>query len=116
MARINRFDIPALERGREELATLARAVARGEHPLLAGVRRLLSLGYALDLDATHEDFRVLLACDSESDSLPVGEERQNWNSVALQEQDRMIASTERRWEKAVRAASGRLADRLIGAV
>ena len=112
MPGLNRFDLPAVERARAEFATLARAVASGESPLIEGARKLCALGYALDLPADDADFNTLVAFDSETDALPVGSERANWAPHALLEKDAEIAEAEVRWGSDVRAATARLADRI----
>lgn len=117
MGRVNRYDLPALERARAEFTAAARALADGGIPLIEGTRRVCRLGHALDLDARDDaDFRTLVAFDSETDALPAGPERANWAPAALAEKDREAAAVETHWGEPVRAASARLVARFVPAI
>ena len=111
MGRINRFDLPAVERARGEFAALARAIVTGSVDLLGGVRRLVALGHALGVEVDDPDFRTVVGFESDTQDLPVGPERERWAVAALLVKDQQRADTEAMWRENVLRACNRLAER-----
>ena len=73
----------------------AHAILAEEVGLIEGVRDLTSIGYGLVRDFWDDpDFSVLAAVNSETDDLPVGQERGHWDPAALAVKDREIANYE----------------------
>ena len=86
-------------------AALASEVLAGSVGLIEGARTLWRLGsYIVQDTALDKDFVVLVGFDDETDHLPVGAERSNWDPVALMGKDREIAEYEEMWGPKVRAA------------
>jgi hypothetical protein len=111
MSRLNRFDIPAVERARGEFAALARGVATGKVELLEGSRRLVALGHELGVEVDDPDFRTLVAFDSETLDVPIGPERKRWAAAALAVKDQQRAEIEAVWSERVLSACSRLVER-----
>lgn len=76
-----------------KIVAICEAMLREEIGIVAGSRRLTSLGLELCNDHD-EDFLMFVAIDSETDHLPVDLERRNWSIEALQRKDTEIASYE----------------------
>lgn len=75
----------------EEIGTLHLRIAEtaagmldGSVPFIEGVRTLTHLLNRAGVARNDEDFDVLVAADSETDDLPVGEVRRHWAPEALQ--------------------------------
>ncbi len=77
----------------ESLLETAKAILDGRVGIILGSRRLQRYRFELgnDLD---EDFLPLVGVDSETDHLPVDEERRNWSPEALLVKDQEIAEAE----------------------
>ena len=78
---------------RGKIVAVCESVLREEIGVIAGSRRLKSLGFEVfnDHDA---DFMIFAVIDSETDHLPVGWERKNWSPEALKNKDQEIAEFE----------------------
>lgn len=61
--------------------------------LIEGVRKLVSLQNEMG-SANDEDFLVFKGIESETDELPIGEARRNWNEAALKDKDAEIEEYE----------------------
>ena len=83
---------------RGKVVAICEAMLREEIGIIAGSRKLKSLGFELVkfelVDDRDEDFSMFVAIDSETDHLPVDIERQNWSSEALERKDKEIAEYE----------------------
>ena len=113
---IMHLDTLGPDEARSEASRLAAALAdrmlAGTENLIAGARELQRLGRWIVPDTrVDKDFVVLLAFDSETDHLPVDEERKNWDPAALQRKDREIAEYEKKWSQRVRAACSSIISR-----
>ena len=98
-------DLESATRWRSEAVQAAQAVLVGDVSLFEGVRHLAGIGHRLVRDFWNDpDFSVLGAVDSETDGLPVGQERAHWDPVALAVKDREIADYESKVRDAVLAA------------
>lgn len=85
------------------LASLANDLIDGRLGVVEATRRLCAFqGLEQQLDARID---VFIAIASETDALPVGEERALWRQDALARSDNEIAVAEQRWrERAISAA------------
>jgi hypothetical protein len=75
---------------RHEIAkaiTTAEEMIAGKTGIIAGSRMLSGLRFELDVPEDDEDFLSFVAIDSETDDLPVGQEREFWSPEALKEKD-----------------------------
>jgi hypothetical protein len=72
---------------------VARRLISGKVGVIEGCRELSSLKYAFG-DSFTQDFRPFVAIDSETDHLPVGTVRREWNPNALARKDNEIAKCE----------------------
>jgi len=78
---------------RGKIVAVCEAMLREEIGIIAGSRKLTSLG--LEFFGDHdEDFVMFVSIDSETDHLPVDLERQNWNIKALKRKDKEIENYE----------------------
>jgi hypothetical protein len=87
------------------MLALANGLVAGDLGLVAVARKLSSFrdGVEPEIGALLD---VFVGIDSETDALPIGEERALWNPEALAHQDRKITAAERRWrDQAVTAAT-----------
>jgi hypothetical protein len=72
---------------------VAHAVLDGRIEMLAAVRALVSLAHT-DAVAHVDDRKFIIAVDSETDDLPIGEVRKLWDPSALKDKDAEIARAE----------------------
>jgi hypothetical protein len=95
---------------RGKIVAICEAVLKEEIGVIAGSRRLKSLGYELCGDHD-EDFLVFVAIDSETDHLPVDQDRRNWGAEALERKDTEIAEAEALYKDEAFAACRKLIER-----
>jgi hypothetical protein len=91
------FGAPAL--------VLANGLITGDFGLIAVARKLRGFrdGVEPEIGALLD---VFVGMDSETDALPIGEERVLWNAEALARENRKISAAEERWRhRAVTAAT-----------
>jgi hypothetical protein len=79
--------------------------------VIEGCRELSSMRHAFG-ESLADDFRTFVAIDSETDDLPVGTVRREWNPAALVRQDIRIAECEERYKSHAIEAAERLISRL----
>ena len=87
------IDRRASESEHRQAKEIAQAVLDGRTTVLEGVRALVSLAHT-DAVADVEEPRFIIAVESETDHLPVGEVRKLWALSALTEKDLEIARAE----------------------
>ena len=98
-------DFESATRCRSEAVQAAQAVLVGDVSIFEGVEHLAGIGHRLVRDFWNDpDFSVLGAVNSETDGLPVGQERAHWDPIALAVKDREIADYESKVRDAVLAA------------
>ena len=106
-------DFVALQRRR--CAAVAAAMLQGDVGLIDGARQLSTLSHdVVEYWAEDEDFREFGVLDSETDHLPVGEQRALWAPAALVEKDADVARIEASARAAVLAACRRVVARFGG--
>ena len=93
---------------RSTLIATATAVTTGKLGIILGCRKLYAISDQLKLDDFDEDFRIFIAVDSQTDHLPVDEERGNWSVEALQRKDIEIAEVEEPFRSEVTEACRKL--------
>lgn len=67
---------------RKEAASIARLMLSGKMDYLEGSQRLSTISSHIEID-DDEDFKVFELIDSETDALPIGRCRENWNPQRL---------------------------------
>ena len=78
---------------RRELLDIAEAILRGDIGVILGSRRMQAFRFDLG-DEFDADFMTFVAVDSETDHLPVDDERRNWSDDALTRKDAEISEAE----------------------
>lgn len=78
---------------KEKIVATAKDMLTGDIGIILGSRKLYSLSYELG-DQRDLDFNIFIAVDSETDHLPVDDERENWSEEALKRKDVEIAEYE----------------------
>jgi hypothetical protein len=84
---------------RIRVVATAEAMLAGELGIIAGSRQLAHLQRdvtPIDLDP---DFRIFVGIQSETDALPLGNQRKFWHPAALQIQDQEISKAEARFRE-----------------
>ncbi|SDR15763.1 hypothetical protein SAMN05428982_3401 [Pseudoxanthomonas sp. CF385] len=69
---------------RTRVVEICSGILDGTFPVLEGCRLLSSLRWEAQVDQSDTDFDTFTAIDSETDALPIGEVRRNWDPEALQ--------------------------------
>jgi len=91
----------------------AAAVIEGRVGPIEGSRILNRLSYDLVADPRiDKDFVIFLGVDSETDALPIGDVRKNWDALALEREDVKIANAQGFFRERVVEACRRLLERL----
>ncbi|MBK9926785.1 MAG: hypothetical protein IPP66_16045 [Anaerolineales bacterium] len=78
-----------------QVVDVCEAILCGETSVLLGARTLSRLHYEL-FKQIDDDFVLFIGIDSETDNLPIGDERKYWNEKVLVEKDKEIAEYEAR--------------------
>jgi hypothetical protein len=105
----------SIERKKREAVDVATQVVNGEVGIIAGSRVLLRLGHELVPDTRVDpDFVVFLALDSETDHLPLEDERHNWEPAAFAQKQLEVARLEELSRPGVVAACRAIIDRFGG--
>lgn len=81
-------------------AEIAGAVLSGAIPILDGCHLLDDLAGSVDVPESDPDFSVFKAIQSETDSLPIGSMRNNWDPISLVKIEAEVASATE-WAKAI---------------
>jgi hypothetical protein len=82
-----------IESRQRDLVKIAKAVLNSEVGIILGSRIIQSFRPELAADFD-PDFMAFVAVDSDTDHLPVDEERNNWSAEALARKDIEIAEAE----------------------
>src|SRR5258708_7469340 len=91
-----------------KVVAIAKSIVSGELGIVAGARQLAT--WRFDLDANSDpDFMFFVGLDSETDHLPVGSERANWNPDVLKTKDEEL----RRYEDSFRHRAFQICHRMI---
>ena len=93
---------------RERVQQIARMVIDEQIGILEATRAILPLLHQDPGTVSPHDYNLFRGIDSETDGLPIGPARDEWNSHALLEKDREIARCEDLWREQVRSACERI--------
>jgi hypothetical protein len=88
----NRYDLEEVQSIRTKVVNTAENILSGKTGIIEGARILTAISHKLV--ETDTDFLVFIATASETDHLPVGEERGVWAKSALQEKNIEIKQAE----------------------
>jgi Protein of unknown function (DUF2489) len=102
------IDRRATEVERQRARDVAQAALDGQTTVLEAVRALVSLAHT-DAVADVEDRTLIIAIESETDHLPVGEVRKLWAPSALDVMDKEIALCEELYKRQFLEACKRIA-------
>lgn len=99
----------------EKAVDLARRIVAGEVGVIAGSREMWRIGAKIVPDTRIDrDFVVFLALDSETDALPLENERALWDTAAFAEQSLIVTDIETEERASVYAARRSIIDRFAG--
>jgi len=104
------IDREASEQERVKAQNIAQAVLDGRTTILEAARALFSLAHTEAVPDV-EDRRLIIAVESETDDLPVGEVRKLWAPDSLKEKDVEIARAETLYRDAFLQACQRIVTR-----
>jgi hypothetical protein len=82
---------------RQRAREVTEAVMDGRTTVLEAARELVSIAHT-DAIANEEDRILIIAIESETDDLPIGEVRKLWAPYALEAKDAEIARCEELWK------------------
>jgi hypothetical protein len=108
----NPYDEEQVRRACEKIKTILTGMLSGELGFIEGSRSVWREAPFAGIGDDDVDVRVFLAIDSETDALPVGRERGNWDANALERQAPEIAGAEQWARQFGQAAAERLLVRL----
>jgi hypothetical protein len=97
--------LPEFEASKESAVATLLSFLEGRIGAIEAARKLSSLRFSLVGDELEEDWRVFVGIDSETDHLPVGEERKNWSADSLVTKDAEIKRTEEHYRLEAFAAA-----------
>jgi P2-related tail formation protein len=91
----DRWNLEAIERYKREAVEVANLILSGRLGIIAGCRHLASLGHHLVEDwRVDMEFVVFGNVESETDHLPLEDQRSLWNPAAFEEKQREVARFE----------------------
>jgi predicted regulator of Ras-like GTPase activity (Roadblock/LC7/MglB family) len=90
----NLHDLSFLEVQSKKVVEIAQDILSNKKGIIEGARLLVSLRPTVTRDDFDVDFIPFIALTSETDALPVGDEREYWASDALQRKDKEIQEIE----------------------
>jgi hypothetical protein len=93
---------------RERAEQIARSVLGEQIGVVEATRAILPLLHSDCEIASPDDYNLFRGIDSETDDLPIGNVREEWDPAVLQEKDREIARCENLWREQVRNACERI--------
>src|SRR5262245_11130067 len=89
------WNLEAMERHQQQAVDIARSIVQGELGIIAGCRKLSKLAHGLVEDwRVDPDFVVFGNVESDTDHLPLEDQRPLWNPPAFEEKQRDVASYE----------------------
>jgi hypothetical protein len=91
------MDRCALESERQRVREIAQEVLERRTTILEAVRKLYPLAHT-DAIANEDDRILVIAIESETDDLPIGEVRKLWAPYALEARNAEIARCEELWK------------------
>ncbi len=88
------YDLSSLEAKKKEALAVAQDMLDGKKGVIEGARLLVNLRPGVTRDEFDPYFLPFVAIASETDGLPVGEERKLWADYALEKKDKEIRQAE----------------------
>jgi hypothetical protein len=76
-------DVDSVVGAQRRAVSIARAVLAGEKDVLVGARDLCGLRFKADVPHDDADFNCFVLIESETDALPLADERHRWSAAAL---------------------------------
>ena len=76
-------DVNSIVRERRRAVSIARAVLAGQMDVLVGARDLRGLRFRVGVPDDDPDFQCFVLIESETDALPLADERSTWSAAAL---------------------------------
>ena len=99
-----------IHRRTARLIEIARGITDGSVGIIEGSRKISSMRHELS-DPDDVIFNIFIGIDSETDHLPVGDERRHWSKDALAAKDTEILKYEDSQRSDAQAACKRLIER-----
>jgi len=96
---------------KNRVVEVSTMMLNGEMDLIEGTRLLTTLRWEVTEDQFDQDFLLFVGIDSETDALPIGEERLDWADYALAEKDVEIKRIEDYYRDKIFAACRVLVER-----
>lgn len=93
-----------------EIVLTARALLANEIGVIEASRKLVSLHYEAQLE-NEETLKIFWVIDSETDHLPIGQQRENYSSQRLVEIDEEIRGCEEFYKEVTKAACNALIEK-----
>jgi hypothetical protein len=97
-------DPELIRKQQAHIVRVARKMLDREVGIIEGAREIVRLRHNTGIDDLDPVFIPLIAIDSETDDLPVGQERQFWADDALIEKDKLIMQAENTYRQEALAA------------
>jgi hypothetical protein len=107
-------DRVAVSRARRAAAAIARAALAGAIDPILAARELAALRFSVDVPPDDSDFTIFVAIHSETDSFPIGPERERWAPDALLRLESELARARERASVHGRPAFANVAKRFGG--
>jgi len=115
MDRPGQLDSSTVERARRDAVEVAEGILSGSVGLLAGCRSLARFGHSLVDDwSVDSDFGLFGAVDSETDHLPLEDQRVHWDPAAFEEKQREVQAYEAKTREQVLKACRSVVTRFGG--
>jgi len=95
---INRYNLEEVRALWMKMAQIAAGMLHGRIGIIEGSRSLHALQHSLPEIELDPDFTVFDAIVSETDHLPIGQERALWSKTALLEKDNEISLAEKHYK------------------
>jgi hypothetical protein len=99
---------------RREVARVASGILGGSISAIEGARWLAGLRHEVEVSDDDEDFLLFVSVASQTENLPIGEQRKLWQSDSLARMDSEVADAEK-WARDETAAACRSLVRRFGA-
>lgn len=110
----NLYDLSFLEAQSKKVVEIAQDILSNKKGLIEGARLLVSLRPTVTSDAFDPDFIPFIALASETDDLPIGNEREFWASDALLRKDKEIQEVETAYRNKIFSACEAIIKRFEG--
>jgi hypothetical protein len=94
-------------RAESQILSVAKRILAGQLGVIAASRELSPLRHEVEAELS-EVLLVFTRIDSETDTFPIGDDRQHWNPDALERKDHEIIEAENSYRELAREAATRL--------